>query len=99
MKLTQISKTFGDCTAIYSVELEKPYTVGELIEEILKRKEWGYIGIDDKGDTIFGNPHYEYKDKEIIGAKLPIEILNKQIKNVKARGGWSNMDYVIEIKT
>ncbi len=39
-KLTQISKTFEDCTALYSVEMDKPYIVKKFIKEVLKRKEW-----------------------------------------------------------
>lgn len=98
IKLTQTSETFGDCTALYSVELSKPYTVKEFIKEVLKRKEWGYIGIENRfGESIFGDPNCEYKGKTIITENLPEEILSQPIKKVRASGGWSRMDYIIEI--
>ena len=91
IKLTQTSKTFGDCTALYSVELDKPYTIDEFIKEVLKRKEWGYIETDD------GNFKCEYKENKIIITEIPDEILTKPIIKVRANGGWSRMDYIIEV--
>jgi hypothetical protein len=96
IKLTQTSETFGDCTALYSVEMDKPYTVKEFIKQVLKRKEWGYIGIEDN-DSIFGEPKCEYKGKTIITENLPEEILSQPVVKVRASGGWSRMDYIIEI--
>ncbi|MFR8358765.1 MAG: hypothetical protein ACLVEJ_26075 [Parabacteroides sp.] len=45
MTFVQISRTFGDCTAVYDVLLDREYTVRELINEILTRNEWGEIGV------------------------------------------------------
>ena len=90
LKLTQTSETFGDCTALYSVEMTKPYTVGEFIKEVLKRKEWGYIETDD-GDKC------EYKRSIIISNNIPIESMLKNIIKARAHGGWSRMDYVLDI--
>ena len=36
--LTQITPTFGDCTAGYRVDLDKEYTVSEFINEVLKKR-------------------------------------------------------------
>lgn len=90
IKLEQISETFGDCTALYSVEMTKPYTVGEFIKEVLKRKEWGYIETDD-GDKC------EYKQTKIISNDIPEEAMNKTVIKARAHGGWSRMDYVLDI--
>jgi hypothetical protein len=98
IKLTQTSETFGDCTALYSVQLDKPYTVKEFIDEVLTKEEWGYIGIEDKyGDSIFGNPNCEYKRNELI-TEMPVEVLDKVIVKVRASGGWTRMDYNITIE-
>ena len=98
IKLTQTSETFGDCTALYSVEMTKPYTVREFIKQVLKRKAWGYIGIENRfGESIFGDPNCEYKGSKIITEELPEEILNQPFVKVRASGGWSRMDYIIEI--
>ncbi len=90
IKLTQTSETFGDCTALYSVEMTKPYTVGEFIKEVLKRKEWGYIETDD-GDKC------EYKGSKILSTDIPDETLSKPVIKARAHGGWSRMDYVLDI--
>ena len=48
----------GDCTAPYTVTLDKKYTVRTFIKEVLKSKdEWGYIGIENEnGKSVFGDP-------------------------------------------
>lgn len=98
IKLKQATATRGDCTAGYSVELSKEYTIKEFIDEVLKSNEWGAIGIYDENQSWFekGNPYCEYKRGELI-SKLPDEFLDKPIKKVDADGGWSLMDYKIHI--
>ena len=57
IKLERSSSIRGDETASYSVELDKPYTVADLVQEVVNKKgEWGYIGIKCKGE-IFGKPN------------------------------------------
>ena len=81
MKLKQSSAVRGDETASYSVELEKQYTVNDLINEALaKSGEWGYIGISCP-NTIFGHPKCEYKWGKLI-SNLPEEYLSKKIISV-----------------
>jgi len=98
IKLKQTSETFGDCTALYSVEMTKPYTVKEFIQEVLTKKEWGYIGIFDEDQAWFqsGNPRCEYKGSKLI-TEMPEEVLNEIVLEAKAHGGWSNMDYKLSI--
>lgn len=90
---------FSDCTSVYDIELDKPYTVGEFIDTVLTElpKEWGYIGIDNK-KSIFGDPCCEYRYGKLVTQSLPDNILKKNIKEVRADGGWSRMDYKIKIE-
>lgn len=96
-KLTQIGRERGDCTAPYAVTLDKAYTVREFIQTVIAKcsDEWGYIGIND-GETIFGKPCCEYRRGKLI-SNLPEEIQDKIITSVKADGGWTRMDYMLDI--
>lgn len=98
IKLKQNTKTFGDATAGYAVELTKEYNVQDFINEVLTRGEWGSIGIYNDGQAWFdkGSPNCEYSRGELI-SEMPKEILNRKIKSVTAGGGWSNMDYLIKL--
>lgn len=99
IKLTQCTPTGGDCTAGYSVKMDKEYTVKEFVDEILKNaNEWGYIGIFKEGQAWYerGTPHCEFRRSELI-TKLPDEIMDKIIVNAKASGGWSRMDYLLTL--
>lgn len=89
----QTGPTRGDCTSPYEVTMDKEYTVDEFIQEILTRKEWGYIGIYSSND-FFGDPKCEYRDDKLLYS-LPNEYLNKRVIKVKADGGWSRMDYLL----
>jgi hypothetical protein len=88
-KLKQSTPTGGDCTAGYSVELDKDYSVKDFIENVLTIKgEWGYISIKGKSSC-------EYKYGKLL-SELPPDLLVVKVLNVKASGGWSRMDYYIE---
>lgn len=94
------------CTAPYDVVLDKVYTVQELIDTICSENErnYGYIGIKPKinsiHNSIFGEPNCEYYCGHIRRGTqpLPTEILRKTVKRVKARGGWGEMSYLIELE-
>lgn len=89
---------YGDETSRYDLEFIKPYTVQELIDEVLKDvREWGYIGIYTEGTT-FGEPVCEYSHGKLITPNLPDEYLNKKIVKCKASGGWTRMDYLIYLE-
>lgn len=98
-KFIHTAGPFGDCTSEYDIQLDKNYTVEEFVETVLKEKsrEWGYIGIYKKGE-IFGDPVCEYRSGKLITESLPEEFLRQDIKEVKASGGWSRMDYEIKVK-
>ena len=99
IKLKQITKTFGDCTAGYEVELSKQYTVNEFISDVLKRNEWGYIVIYDESQAWFnkGNPYCEYRNDKMV-TEMNKEYLDRIIASVTAMGGWSNMDYKLKLE-
>ena len=96
IKLKQNTRTFGDETAGYAVELTKKYTVKEFVNEVLENdREWGYIGISC-GGAIFGSPNCEFRNGKL-ESSLPDDVMNKEISGVKASGGWSRMDYLLEL--
>lgn len=106
-RLIKKGKERGDCTAPYEVELDKEYTVLEFIQTVLSNNpnEWGYIGIksNDKDGIIFGKPKCEYSYGKILGGieTLPLlflEFLNDKVLSVSADGGWSRMDYLLEVQ-
>lgn len=91
----QTHATGSDCTAPYDVIMDKPYTVGEFINEVLttRTNEWGEFVVKHKGCSYFdrmANTEYRYGKKE---SAMPEDIASLPIKEVKASGGWSNMDY------
>ena len=89
---------YGDETSTYDVFLERPCTVREFVEEVLRNdREWGYIGIHKEG-SIFGDPQCEYKYGKLITDPLPEEYLDKMVVKCKAGGGWSRMDFRIYVE-
>jgi hypothetical protein len=91
----------GDCTAPYDVELSRECTLRELVDVILTRNEWGYIGKDDPRD-VFGYPRFEYSYDHIKEGSerghFTEEDYNRIVKVVKADGGWSRMDYIVTLE-
>lgn len=96
--LTQCTKTYGDCTAGYTVTMKKQYYVREFIEEVLTRGEWGTIGIFNESQEWFqkGEPYCEYKRNTVLN-EMPFEYMDKIVLKATAHGGWSNMDFKLHI--
>lgn len=91
----------NDCTAGFSVTLDRPYTVGLFIDEILadRKNEYGYIGIFKPGVAyVFGSPCVRYEYGRLTSDSMPEDILRRVIKEVKADGGWTRMDYIIKLE-
>lgn len=90
-KLNRFTSIGGDETAGYDVILDKEYSVSDFIKTVVDIKsEWGYISIKNNGCC-------EYKWGVLL-SNLDIKLLDKKIKKVSASGGWSRMDYNIEIQ-
>ena len=108
----QVGDTRGDATAKYSVTLGKDATVKQFIHEVLHgtySDEWGKIYIVDDLDQITfssrrTSPQFEYRYGRIVAVtkssynKLMRLYGKKVIKRVSGDGGWSNMDYYIEVE-
>ena len=89
-------KDNSDATSNYDIILDKPYTVKELVQEVLTRDEWGYIHIK-LTDSWFGGPRLEYYHDTVVDGSLR-GYLYKTIDRIFANGGWSSMDYWITLK-
>lgn len=81
-----------DC--IYSIQLEKEYTITEFIEEILRTKsnEWGCFAIN--GETHHGGFRIEYLWGKL-KKEIPQKYANALIAEVNSCGGWTQMNYSI----
>ena len=95
MKFIQTHATGSDCTAPYDVTDYKARTVREFIEELKPylASEWGDIKVVRPGDFLFSS-RCEF-NKGVFKSELPSKLLDLEIKEVKAAGGWGNMDYLI----
>lgn len=87
----QTAPTGGDETAPYDVFLTQECTVEEFVASVLDRKEWGNI-------VIKGFGRIEYRWDKIVSTTLANGDMAYSIKSVHAAGGWSRMDYYLEIK-
>ena len=85
----------GDCTIPYNVVFHNECTVGEFIDEVLKKNEWGYVIIGSR----FDGPRIEYTHDKIVSGVFCQDILNAKISNATAHGGWTRMDYMLNIWT
>lgn len=91
----------GDCCAPYDVEMSRECTLEELIDVILTRNEWGYIGQYDPR-TVFGYPCVEYHGTQLKPmtwrGSFKESDYKRKVMSVKADGGWSRMDYLITLE-
>lgn len=100
IRFEQVSETFGDCTANYSVHLDKPYSVSEFVEMVLteRKGEWGKFEIYKPNVSWLEYESYAYRYGKWEGSPIPEEIMKRKIVNVKAHGGWSAMDYLFTLE-
>lgn len=84
----------GDQCCAYNVITDKKYTVRELVEEIALAKpgEWGEFRIKQGRKEM----RCKYENGKIENV-LSEEVLKAAAEKVSAYGGWSLMDYIIEI--
>ena len=90
IKYRRTDKIGGGETAPYDVIFDREYTVREFIEYILTRNEWGNI-------RFIGGSSYGYRQNQLL-YPIPDRYMETRIASVKAAGGWSNMDYLIEME-
>lgn len=106
LKFIQTHAAGGDCIAPYDVILDKSYTVAEFIREVLttRSNEWGEFEIRRKGSCwLDGMAVVEYRygkleNRDREKTEIPQRMASLPIEEVKARGGWSAMSYVLIIK-
>lgn len=96
--MIQIGNGFGDGTAPYEVAVTENGTVEDFIDAVIGNcsDEWGYIGIKADGH-IFGKPNMEYRYGKTINREALKAFESLPFKNITASGGWSRMDYLIEL--
>lgn len=100
IKLIRTHAPGGDECAPYDVKFDKPYTVGDLVNEVLttRKGEWGSFDLRHKGCGYFDRfLSVEYRYGELIG-ELPEDIAKLPIIDATSSGGWSRMDYDIIVK-
>jgi hypothetical protein len=94
MKLFELhasGPTAGDCTAPYDVVFRNECTVREFIDEVLRKNEWGFI-------RIFDGPYIEYRNDKITYGDFGTNIFDSKINKATAHGGWTRMDYTLDIQ-
>lgn len=90
MKYTQTHAVGGDETAPYDLS-EYPVNVTDFIDEVLKHtQEWGTI-------EVRGHGRVEYKYGKLLG-EIPDEWKGLTIREAKAAGGWSLMDFYLFVQ-
>ena len=78
---------------LYRVSTNKECTLGELVNAVLAgRGEWGYLYV--KGIVVV-----EYRYGDIVGVQtFSKELLARKVVRINGSGGWSRMDYTIELE-
>lgn len=95
----EIGGPYGDCMSSFDVALNRLCTVKELVDWVLKRGEWGYIGMKSSNSyDVFGSPNCEYRMDKIICGGFSEEYLERVVTKVSAHGGWSRMDYMLTME-
>lgn len=91
MNRIQTHSTGSDETAPYAVYDYKAITANDFVGEVLKENpsEWGYINVNGFGRV-------EYKHGELLG-DIPESWQHLTVVKVSAAGGWSRMDYQIQV--
>jgi len=95
INLVQTAGPFGDecCTYTFTTTKEH-YTIQDLIGAARRNTpEWGYI------EVVYGGEEYklEYRHGQIISNGIIESLYGKEFTEGTAYGGWSRMDYRVEI--
>lgn len=86
---------YSDYTSEWYVYLDKTYTVGEFLDELLKMKpnDWGFITIPNMTEYFF-----YYFEGKLLDDKPASEMLSKTIQSVGCYGCFNSFDYYIRVK-
>lgn len=92
----------GDQCYGYKLRMERPCTVREFIEEILRQRpgEWGAFEITplaDYGYYTGRELRVEFEKGGKLKNSIPEAAAGKLVQKAKARGGWTAMDYFVAI--
>lgn len=92
IKFIQTHNIGSDCTAPFDIETDCK-TVGDFVDEVLQKytNEFGSFKIE--GMYVY----YDYKNGKLID-EIPQEVCKLQIKEIKAAGLYTKMDYKIKAK-
>ena len=88
----------GDATSNYAVEFSKGLTTRKLVDIVLRHSpdEWGYVELKDpyKRSEIL-----EYKCGKIVSIDNALfeKVADIEIATITASGGYSRMDYVVDL--
>ena len=95
--LVQVGGPYGDeCCSYTFTTTKEHYTIQDLISDCRRNTgEWGYI------EVTFAGVKYkaEYRHGRIMSNDIPEALFDTEIKGGRAHGGWSNMDYMVEVST
>ena len=100
IELKYKSGPFGDETSNYTVETDAVFVV-QFIEQVLKErdKEWGTILLSKEGSWQDEICVCEYRYGKIIRRASEYDSYGiAKIKSIFANGGWSAMNYTIQIE-
>lgn len=100
LKLIPTGKVGGDCTCPYSVTSDTPLTVAKLVQQILTRKEWGYINFYyEKIEWGTSISEVSYDETQLNNVDdIFAKIQEKSVIKIRACGGWTRMDYDVLIE-
>lgn len=92
IKFVQTHNIGSDCTAPFDIDTDCK-TVGEFVDEVLRKytNEWGTFKIEGM------YCYYDYKKGKLID-EIQQDVRKLQINEIKAAGGYSNMNYKIKVK-
>lgn len=95
IELTLTSGPFGDGCSIYSfIPKAEHLTIREFVEDVLSdTRNWGCIRIPFKGASYY----VEYSDGCVVSGEFPSDLYDEAVTGGSAYGGWSRMDYFVDI--
>ena len=90
-KLTKVFPSYDSPYAYGYVDFDRQYTVGEFIEEILKK----YPAISGSFVVDATSLVAYYRKGELLNKEFPEKVLKARIAAVSFYTGWNKADYVI----